>query len=191
VAEIGHLRPGMTADLPDHTIESLASGPGIAAAALARVSGDVARPLETLRAAGGADESLDVRQRLASAHEREREFARDLLARALCRPERLTAKIVAQAAEEGNTLAQEVLSQALQALGWGIATVITLVAPEVVVVGGGVSLAGEAIFLGPLRKEVDRYVFPPLLGSYQVLPSALGETVVVHGALAIARDSGP
>jgi len=52
-----------------------------------------------------------------------------------------------------------------------------------------VPLAGEAIFFEPLRREVARYVFPPLAQSYRVVPAALGEEVVVHGALAIAADT--
>ena len=113
----------------------------------------------------------------------EEEYIADLLQRAGGDAEQLTAKLVAQAAAEGNEIAREVLDHACQALGWAIAQVITLVAPEVVVVGGGVSLIGEQFFFAPLRAEVARYVFPPLAGSYRLVPAALGELAVVHGAL--------
>ena len=96
--------------------------------------------------------------------------------------------MVAQAATDGNEVAREVLAHACQALGWGIAQSLTLLAPNVVVIGGGVSLMDESLFLAPLRKEIDRYVFPPLVGHYEVLPAALGERVVVYGALAMAAD---
>ncbi|MFO7905609.1 MAG: ROK family protein [Pirellulaceae bacterium] len=72
-------------------------------------------------------------------------------------------------------------------MGWGIAQVITPLAPETVVVGGGVSLIGETCFLWPLGREIARYVFPPLADSYEVVPAQLGELVVVHGALALAK----
>jgi len=78
---------------------------------------------------------------------------------------------------------------ATRVLGWGIAQLITLVAPEVVVVGGGVSLVGEEIFFTPLRDAVQQYVFPPLRESYRLLSAELGESVVVHGALALARGA--
>ena len=65
---------------------------------------------------------------------------------------------------------------------------ITLVAPQVVVFGGGVSLAGDEIFLQPLCQQVARYVFPPLREAYKIVPAALDELVVVHGALALARE---
>jgi glucokinase len=196
VAEIGHLRPGLLADRPDMTVESLAAGPGIAAAAVGRMTG-VARPLDTLRrpgdntlarsaGEGGRLNRAEVRQRLADVQQTEEEYIADLRQRAGDDCDELTARHVAQAAADGNEIAREVLDHACQALGWAIAQVITLVAPEVVVVGGGVSLIGEQFFFAPLRSEVARYVFPPLAGSFRVVPAGLGELAVVHGALALA-----
>ena len=59
-------------------------------------------------------------------------------------------------------------------------------APNVVVIGGGVSLVGDELLFTPLRNHVRRYVFPPLDGTFDLLPAQLGEEVVVHGALALA-----
>ena len=187
IAEIGHLRPGLLADRADMTVESLAAGPGIAAAAVARMTG-VARPLDTLRNATGPTTRADMRRRLFDVKQTEEEYIADLLQRAGGDADQLTAKLVAQAAAEGNAIACEVLDHACQALGWAIAQVITLVAPEVVVVGGGVSLIGEQFFFALLRAEVARYVFPPLAGSFRLVPAGLGELAVVHGALALAGE---
>ena len=118
----------------------------------------------------------------------EEEYIADLLQRAGGDAEALTAKAVAQAAADGNEIARQVLDHACQALGWGIAQVITLIAPEVVVIGGGVSLIGEQFFFAPVRAEVARYVFPPLIGQYKIVPAALGELAVVHGAVALAAS---
>lgn len=101
-----------------------------------------------------------------------------------------TAKNITKAAMEGNQVAGEVLQGAFDALGWAIAQVITLIAPDVVVVGGGLSLMGHQRFFMPLRAAVARYVFPPLENAYQIEPATLGEEVVVHGALALAAASG-
>ncbi|MDX1947697.1 MAG: ROK family protein [Pirellulaceae bacterium] len=205
IAEIGHLRPGLPADQPEMTVESLAAGPGIAAAAVARMT-NVSRPLDTLRpltrrvskgentparsASEGSEIHLlraQVRQRLHDVKETEEEYIADLLQRAGGDADRLTAKHVAQAAADGNEIAREVLDHACQALGWAIGQVITLVAPEVVVVGGGVSLIGDTLFFAPLRTQVASYVFPPLATSYRLVPAGLGELAVVHGAIALAR----
>ncbi len=190
VAEIGHLRPGLNAQRPEMTVESLASGPAIAAAAYARMTGQVSHSLEAIRGTLVHPNHEEVRQRLADVKDTEQEFIDELAERSGGDAERLTAKVVAQAAADGNEIAREVLDHACQALGWGIAQVVTLLAPEVIVVGGGVSLIGEHLFFQPLRAEVARYVFPPLAGSYRVVPAALGELAVVHGAIALAAQQG-
>ena len=158
VAEIGHLRPGLAADTRAQTVESVAAGPAIALAA----------------------------RQLLSEPTTPAEAQQDLLRRCGSDPARLTAKLVAEAAADGNAVAGAVLEQAVRTIGWAVAQTITLTAADVVVLGGGVSLIGEAGFFAPLRDAVARYVFPPLLGAYTVVPAGLGEAVVVHGALALA-----
>jgi len=183
VSEIGHLRPGLHADRPDATVESLASGLGIAAAVKARISGGVALPFGARqRDRVGANSDGEP----ADTADVEEEYKLNLLERAGGDIEELTAKMVGQAAAEGNQIAIDTIGHAAQALGWAIAQVITLLAPEVIVVGGGVSLIGEHLFFAPLRSEVEKYVFPPLADSYQIVPAALGELAVVHGAVALA-----
>jgi glucokinase len=190
-AEIGHLRPGLHADRADQTVESLASGWGIAAAAQARLSDPISHAFLPLTSGLSRTSPDEVRQRLIETEEAEEEYGADLWDRCGGRIDQLTTLMVAQAAGEGNEVAREVLAHACQALGWGIAQAITLVSPEVVVIGGGVSLMDAALFLIPVRHEVERFVFPPLAGTYQILPAELGEAVVVHGALAAAADVAP
>jgi glucokinase len=98
------------------------------------------------------------------------------------------AKTVAERAATGDAKAIAAFKRSADTLGWAIAQTLTLVAPEVVVVGGGVTLAGEMLFYTPLREAVERYVFPPLRGTYRILPPMLGEEMVVHGAIALACD---
>jgi glucokinase len=161
-AEIGHLRPGLDAETSKQTVESLAAGPGIALATRAR--------LQSMQQAGEATRDLyDFRERCGGDFQQ------------------LTTKAIGEAAIAGNQLARDQYVAATRVLGWGIAQLITLVAPEVVVVGGGVSLVGEEIFFAPLRAAVHQYVFPPLRDASRLVPAGLGESVVVHGALALAR----
>ena len=94
----------------------------------------------------------------------------------------LTAKRIGEAFLNGNSHATTVMSQAISTLGWGIAQVITLIAPDVVVIGGGVSLIGDRFF-SLLNEAIEIYVFPPLRDSFRVVPAALGEEVVLHGAI--------
>ncbi|MGM0486886.1 MAG: ROK family protein [Planctomycetota bacterium] len=185
-SEIGHLRPGLQADDPETTVESIASGWGIVAAIQQRIGGHMRTvPIQTN---GVGLDGVELRQKLADARQAEEEYARDLLQRCQFDVDRITGQIVAQAATEGNLIAQSVIDHACQVLGWAIAQTITLLAPEVVVIGGGVSLMGEQLFHAPVRREVARYVFPPLAGRYRVEPAALGESVVVHGAILMAAQ---
>ncbi len=101
---------------------------------------------------------------------------------------KLTARELAWAAEQGHEPSQAILSRAIDVLGWALAQMTTLLAPQAIIVGGGVGLLGEAAFYKPLRAATERYVFPPLKGSYEILPPALGEAMVVHGALALAAE---
>lgn len=190
-AELGHLRPGLQFDRPEETLESFAAGWGIAAAAQARLAEPVAHPLNPIRGVIRPTRPEHVRQRLIEVEEVAERCAAELLELCDGRPERLSARLVGQAAKAGNQIACEVLARAWQALGWGIAQMITLLSPEVVVIGGGVSLLGESLFFVPLREEVGRYVFPPLAGTYRIVPAQLGEEMVVHGALALAGDVPP
>ncbi len=163
-AEIGHLRPGLDATSSKQTIESHAAGPGIALS--------TRRCLESMQHAGEVTRDLhDFRERCGGDFHH------------------LTTKAIGEAAIAGNKLAQDQYIAATRVLGWGIAQMITLVAPDAIVVGGGVSLVGEEIFFAPLRAAVQQYVFPPLRESYKLVPAELGETVVVHGALALARNA--
>ena len=52
----------------------------------------------------------------------------------------------------------------------------------------GVSLMGDKLFFDPLRELVAERVFKPFAGLTEIVPAALGEEVVVHGALALARQ---
>ncbi|HUG94369.1 MAG TPA: ROK family protein, partial [Planctomycetaceae bacterium] len=164
VAEIGHLRPGLESIGREQTVEALAAGPAIEAAARRRMCDQPTKDL--------AAKDID-----------------DLRGRTRGVVDHLTARAIAEAAASGNSLARSVLVEAARALGWAIAQVAAVVAPEVVVVGGGVSLADESVFLGPVREMAARYVFPPLAGSFSIVPAELGEEVVVHGALALASGA--
>jgi glucokinase len=104
-------------------------------------------------------------------------------------PAKVTSALVSRAAAEGDDVAIRLLSTAWEAMGRALAHAVTLLAPQRVILGGGVSLIGEALWLEPIRRETDRHVFPPFRGTYDIVPAALGEEVVLHGALGLALDA--
>lgn len=99
----------------------------------------------------------------------------------------LTTKAIAAAARAGHPAAGDALGVAVEALTEAIGQVVKLLCPRRVVIGGGVSLIGENLFFGPLRRAVEARAFPPFAGRTEIVPAALGEEVVVQGALALAR----
>jgi glucokinase len=98
----------------------------------------------------------------------------------------MSAVQVAEAARAGDKGAQEVLEESWLYLAEAICHVITLLCPRRIVIGGGVSLMGEKLLFEPLRQLVAERVFAPFAGCYEIVSAALGEAVVVHGALALA-----
>lgn len=158
--EPGHLRPGLACESEDATVESIASGWGIA---------------------------RHVRQAIRESSDRTRHDVSELLEACGGSPEGLTTKQIADAALGGNTIAQAAFARAAEVFGWAVAQAVTLLAPNVVVLGGGVPMADESLFLDPVRRHARRYVFPPFRGQFEILRAQLGEEMVVHGAIAMAR----
>jgi len=70
-------------------------------------------------------------------------------------PDRITGEDVARAAADGDPLAGELLAEVGTWLGQGIADLSAVLDPEVVVIGGGVSVLGETV-LGPARQRLER-----------------------------------
>jgi len=97
----------------------------------------------------------------------------------------VTGELVARAAQAGDVLAAEVLTAAAHALGFGIGTAISLVNPERVVVGGGVSKAGAAYWTA-LRSAARAHTPPQL--RVEIVPAAFGDDAPLWGAVALARN---
>ena len=95
----------------------------------------------------------------------------------------ITAQTVYQAAHEGDEFALELIQETARFLGTGIANIINILNPDVVVVCGGVTLAGDRLFI-PLRREVTRRAFKPAVEACRIVPGALPGTAGVFGAVA-------
>ena len=97
---------------------------------------------------------------------------------------RITAQIVYEAAHDGDGYALEVVHDTAKFLGAGVANVVNIFNPEVVVICGGVTLAGDKLFL-PLRSEVKRRAFKPAVEACRIVPGELTGTAGVYGAAAV------
>jgi glucokinase len=97
-----------------------------------------------------------------------------------------SAEAAFRAAAEGDERALDGLARVGRYLGIGIANLITLIAPDRVVIGGGVAAAGELI-LEPIRAELRRRVLTTALDRVELVTAELGTWAgsigaAVHGA---------
>lgn len=100
----------------------------------------------------------------------------------------LTAREVTAAAKQGDLLAIESFNQAGKFLGQAIADLLLLFEPTIVILGGGVTKAGD-ILMQPLRKALEEGVFTPAYLEHLVIaPAKLGDQVGLVGALTLARS---
>jgi glucokinase len=97
---------------------------------------------------------------------------------------RITAQLVYQASASGDAVAAEVVRDTARFIGTGIANLLNLLNPEVVVLAGGVTQAGEDLF-APLRAEVKRRAFKPAVDACRIVPGALGGQAGIVGAVAV------
>ena len=96
---------------------------------------------------------------------------------------RITAQIVYSAAAEEDALALEIVRETARFLGTGVANLLNIFNPAMVVLAGGVTQAGDRLF-EPLRAEVRRRAFRPAWEAVRIVPGELAGTAGVIGAAA-------
>lgn len=102
----------------------------------------------------------------------------------------LDAKAVAMAARAGDQLATEIFAHAGRIIGLGIVSILHLFNPEVVVLGGGVTKAGELLF-GPIVDVIGQHVLDDsYLKDLKIVTAALGDDVALVGAAALVATDG-
>jgi glucokinase len=95
----------------------------------------------------------------------------------------ITAQTVYDAAKAGDQVANEIVRDTARYLGAGIANLLNTFNPDTVVVAGGVTAAGDALFV-PLRAEVRRRAFMPAVRAVRIVSGSLPGSAGVVGAVA-------
>lgn len=101
---------------------------------------------------------------------------------------KITGALVGRAALRNDIFARSVIKEATDALAEAICQTIALLCPRRIVIGGGVSLLGDELIFEPIRAAVAERVFAPFRGLTEIVPAALGEEVVVHGAIGLVKS---
>ena len=100
---------------------------------------------------------------------------------------RVTAETVSAAAGSGDHVAGEVMRTAATNLGVGVVSLVHIFNPELVIIGGGVSEAGDLVF-EPVREVVAERTMRDIAVS--IVPAALGDDSGLLGAVALVSGNG-
>ena len=100
-------------------------------------------------------------------------------------PENVTAKMLAEAAGEGDRVALEVWKEAGHRLGVSLAGIINLLNPECFIIGGGVANAGDLLF-DPIRDAMESRAMNQMGYCTPLVKAELGEEAGLIGAATFA-----
>lgn len=100
----------------------------------------------------------------------------------------LTLPLIVQAADADDAEAREALAETGSLMGLGVANLVSIFNPEMIVVGGPLSLAGKYL-LPPIEKAVADTTLPEIGQQVQILLSAFGADASVMGAVALVIES--
>ena len=102
-------------------------------------------------------------------------------------PEQITAQAIFRAAGEGERGALFIVREAARALARALLTVIRILNPDMIVLGGGVALSGK-ILLDPVHEFLDEFSVPLLNHSTEVVQAELGKYSPLYGAAALGLE---
>jgi glucokinase len=100
---------------------------------------------------------------------------------------KVTAHDVAAAARQGDRLAVDIFNRAGRLLGFAVANLVSLLDPEVVVLGGGLAAVAD-LYLGPLRHAMRERAQPLAADKVSVVVSGIAETVNLLGCARLAWE---
>jgi glucokinase len=100
--------------------------------------------------------------------------------------EKITSENVYRQAIGGDPFCQEIMSETAKYLSIGVANILNILNPELVVIGGGVTGAGDLLFV-PLIEGIKERAFPIAMKGVKVIPAGLGNDAGMIGAVGIIK----
>ncbi len=101
--------------------------------------------------------------------------------------EDIRSRDLAEAIQKGDRFVARIVEQAAEYLALGVVTIVHLLAPDIVVLGGGLVEAMPDLYLGTVRTAFRKRVLPAYRDGVQIVPAQLGDRAAVKGAAAWAR----
>jgi glucokinase len=103
--------------------------------------------------------------------------------------ENIRSGMLADAVRAGDKAVERIVRDAARWLGVGIANVVNLLAPDAVILGGGLVEAMPSLFKDEVESSVNEHVMPSFREVYKVYLAVLGDDATAAGAAAWARES--
>ena len=96
---------------------------------------------------------------------------------------------LAAAIKAGDQAVEDIVSHSARDLGIAIGSVVNLLAPDMVVLGGGLVEAMPSLYVQQVRASIKKQALRPYTKSLKVVVAKLGDDAVVMGAAALAAES--
>jgi glucokinase len=131
----------------------------------------------------GSGTAIDVEAREAAKRHPE-----SLLGQRLAGGHDVDARLAVELARMGDRVAIATIAKVGRRLGHGLVTLVNVLNPELILVGGGASAAGE-LLISPMRRVIERRALAPARDVVRVEPARLGAHAGLVGAAALAFDA--
>ncbi len=102
-------------------------------------------------------------------------------------PSKITSEIILQAAQQGDQFAISLLSTIGEHLGRGIAVLIHLFNPELIIIGGELTKA-ENYLIDPIQQNLNKYTISKIRRDAQIITSSLGNNAGLLGTVALVMN---
>jgi glucokinase len=82
---------------------------------------------------------------------------------------------------------ERIVERAARLIGWAVGDVVNLLAPEIIVLGGGLVEAMPELIVEGVERSARERAAPPFAKHFKVVAAKLGDDAVVRGAAAWAQ----
>lgn len=149
------------------------------------ISVDTNSPIKCQCGMNGCLEALASGHRISALGKQEVKNNNSEQLEGLCNgnPDLVTAELVARAAKKGDIASLKIYNEITEYICKGIGTIANLLNPEVIYIGGGISLNGE-FFFDLIERKKSKYLLPQN-SNVQIIPSTYGEQATSIGAVSL------
>lgn len=99
----------------------------------------------------------------------------------------LSPKDIVEATRKGDPVAGEIIDQAASYLGVVLANIFLVLAPQRIIIGGGVAQAGDTLFK-PVIRWFNRFALPGVRGEEVIIPAKLGNDAGITGLAYLVKQ---